>query len=361
MGHSTRRILGFAFAMLLPLGAGLLAAAPQADASGSVTTVVLDAADASQAGAAATNTVHYIGKGAWEAVLGTKMELYIDPSQVAAFGGKPILISDIQSISYETNTPVAVSGENAPDFSMNIYTQKYSGDSGHWYGQRLSAEPYLSRDLTSTANEWDTWTTNAGPNQLTFYDTNNNGGTYGQYEEPTLQDLQAEPVDWSNYFASGNTIDYRGQAVKYFEFGTGSGWDATFQGYIDAINITLTDGTSVTFDLEKDAPPPPPPPLRFLDITTAVSDANPVPTVIQNPTGTVGQFLFDVLHSQGGVGFGDWTYVSGDVPPGLSVDVSGAIIGVPTEAGTYTFTVQVTDLAENTATQEITMVITSPK
>lgn len=51
------------------------------------------------------------------------------------------------------------------------------------------------------------------------------------------------------------------------------------------------------------------------------------------PTGTVGQFFFEVLHSVGGVGYGIWQLKRGDLPPGLHLDASGALIGVPTEAG----------------------------
>lgn len=44
------------------------------------------------------------------------------------------------------------------------------------------------------------------------------------------------------------------------------------------------------------------------------------------------------------------TPVSGSLPPGLSLSSAGAITGTPTTAGTYPFTVKVTDSASNTAT-----------
>jgi hypothetical protein len=47
--------------------------------------------------------------------------------------------------------------------------------------------------------------------------------------------------------------------------------------------------------------------------------------------------------------------VRGD--PDIQLDVSGAVIGMPLEAGTYTFTATVVDLAENTATEQLTLTI----
>lgn len=99
-------------------------------------------------------------------------------------------------------------------------------------------------------------------------------------------------------------------------------------------------------------------PLAYLDMTSPVTDQNPTPTIITSPTGTVGQPFFVVLHSTGGVGFGVWSLKGGSVlPPGLSLNPSGAITGTPTTAGTYTFTIQVTDLTMTTVTQPITITI----
>lgn len=99
------------------------------------------------------------------------------------------------------------------------------------------------------------------------------------------------------------------------------------------------------------------PPLSFLEVTTAATHQYPMGQVLPTSTGSVGQFFFEVLHSQGGVGYAIWSLKSGALPPGLKFDPSGALIGIPTQAGTYTFSVQATDLAGSTLTHEITVTI----
>lgn len=62
-----------------------------------------------------------------------------------------------------------------------------------------------------------------------------------------------------------------------------------------------------TYNGSKDVWPyvvPSPPPLSFFNVTTPVSDADPVATVSTDPAGTVGQFFFEVLYSTGSVSKG---------------------------------------------------------
>jgi hypothetical protein len=52
----------------------------------------------------------------------------------------------------------------------------------------------------------------------------------------------------------------------------------------------------------------------------------------------------------------DWTLVGGSLPAGLSLNpTTGVISGTPTATGEYTFTVQITDAASDTATREFTL------
>ena len=56
-----------------------------------------------------------------------------------------------------------------------------------------------------------------------------------------------------------------------------------------------------------------------------------------------------------------WSLIAGQVPPGMAFNVNtGAITGTPTTAGTYTFTVKVTDANGLTATKVETIVVAVP-
>ena len=57
------------------------------------------------------------------------------------------------------------------------------------------------------------------------------------------------------------------------------------------------------------------------------------------------------LAATGGTGsYSDWSLISGAVPSGMNLSPSGVLSGTPTTAGSYSFTVRVTDSASNTAT-----------
>jgi hypothetical protein len=105
-----------------------------------------------------------------------------------------------------------------------------------------------SNGLNAPANTWNQWSTGGAVNQLVWYDAPRT--FQGFSGGPTLANLQAGPVNWANY-PSGSTgiVDYSHESVKYIKLATGSSW-AGFTGYLDAINITLNNGHSLTLDLE---------------------------------------------------------------------------------------------------------------
>jgi hypothetical protein len=75
---------------------------------------------------------------------------------------------------------------------------------------------------------------------------------------------------------------------------------------------------------------------------------NPAPvlsiTATTLPNGTVNASYSAAVSTKGGVTPFSWTILSGALPPGLALNqTSGQITGVPTQAGTYTFTPQVVD------------------
>jgi hypothetical protein len=93
--------------------------------------------------------------------------------------------------------------------------------------------------------------------------------------------------------------------------------------------------------------------------TLTVDPASPL--VITNGTdqlsdGTVGVPYEVGLFPGGGVPPYTWSHVAGTLPPGLSVQASpGRVLGTPTTAGTFTFTVRVDDSSGQFATQQFTI------
>jgi len=105
-------------------------------------------------------------------------------------------------------------------------------------------------------------------------------------------------------------------------------------GNIRTINYNLRPGG---------APPPPPPPPLAVSTTTL-------------PQGVVGSGYSVTLQATGGSLPYTWSITSGPLPAGLSLNgATGVISGSPSTAGTYTFTIKVTDGASASATQGLTV------
>lgn len=68
-------------------------------------------------------------------------------------------------------------------------------------------------------------------------------------------------------------------------------------------------------------------------------------------SGTLGIAYNQTLTASGGVPPYIWTVSGGSLPPGLTLNTNGSILGTPTVGGVYTFTARVTDSASTSATQ----------
>ncbi|MGA2132917.1 MAG: putative Ig domain-containing protein [Bryobacteraceae bacterium] len=83
-------------------------------------------------------------------------------------------------------------------------------------------------------------------------------------------------------------------------------------------------------------------------------------TTTSLPGGTSGVAYAQTLGAAGGTPPYTWSISSGTLPPGLSLNATlGSITGTPSTAGTYPFTVKVTDSASNTATQAFSITISA--
>jgi hypothetical protein len=80
-------------------------------------------------------------------------------------------------------------------------------------------------------------------------------------------------------------------------------------------------------------------------------------TTASLPSGTDTVPYSATLAAVGGSPPYTWSLASGSLPPGLALSPTGMITGTPTTAGTFTFTVKVTDSVAGTATQTFTITI----
>ncbi|MFW6311129.1 MAG: hypothetical protein ACOC1K_02720 [Nanoarchaeota archaeon] len=218
----------------------------------SVLGIVLDNPSAVGANAKTDSTKAAIGSGSWAANGNNdgidnndKFSLWLAPSTLF---GKSITIDDIESISYQTYKETEQSGLN---FYINIYTE---GDINGWYDYRLTLEPMYSKNFNDITGAWNEWNTASSDNQLTIYDAPTTG-IYGWYYPATLAEIQAGPINWNDYISSAPTtsIDYGPSIIKYLVVDTGSAWSDDFKANVDAITITLKDGSSETIDLEAES------------------------------------------------------------------------------------------------------------
>jgi mono/diheme cytochrome c family protein len=74
------------------------------------------------------------------------------------------------------------------------------------------------------------------------------------------------------------------------------------------------------------------------------------------PGGTVGTAYSQTLAATGGTAPYRWSY-NGSLPPGVAVTSAGAVTGTPTTAGSYSFTVLVSDAKSATATKALSVAI----
>jgi hypothetical protein len=83
--------------------------------------------------------------------------------------------------------------------------------------------------------------------------------------------------------------------------------------------------------------------------------------------GTIGQPFAISFALSGGAGPYTWSVASGQLPPGLSLqndsagprDANDELAGTPTTAGTYTFTMRLTDYDGQQTTHQFTLTIQS--
>ncbi|RMG85550.1 MAG: hypothetical protein D6712_09240, partial [Chloroflexi bacterium] len=253
------------------------------------------------------------GFGAWQSLepplVATntgKIEIYFIPETILGTGS-PYTIGDLRSITWYTYNDDPIAPPTLPNWYVNIWA-----DAGGGRTAMLSGEPYWANNLNGAANTWLQWTADASgsvtTNEITFHETRHActqfgwaaGGGVGPMA--TLQDLTTAPFTWNNvpsqtwFGGAGNctgtpnplttTIDYRPMTIYSISFGTGSGWAANFDGWLDGMEIVLDDGSGgedrIFIDLEVDLPAEPQIDKSFSPATVNINQNSTLAYTITN-------------------------------------------------------------------------------
>jgi hypothetical protein len=201
--------------------------------------------------------------------------------------------------------------------------------------------------------------------------------------------LLCDPADNGGFLISGSCVlpdaviglPYQGHLVTSHKAGgalsvvsgslpPGLSLPATFTGSGDTVGGTPTDpgvepGRNFTVQGTGDQGRP-----LYQAYTINVNQNEPLAINASGGTdlgpGTVGQPFAQNFLLSGGAGPYTWSVASGQLPPGLSLqtfasprDANDELAGTPAKAGTYTFTMRLTDYPGQQATQQFTLVINS--
>lgn len=171
-----------------------------------------------------------------------KTDLYLTPEYLF---GRNITLGEIKSMSYWTKKDSS-HAVNVADWFINIYTSPYVGDEStpNWYGDRIGTEPYFAKNINETVGAWNEWSTDGANNQLRFFESTQGavGSNFGTYTDEV----------WSDFITgtalSGET--YASRDVLFVSPQTASANANGFNGQIDGLTITLTDGSVATVNFE---------------------------------------------------------------------------------------------------------------
>ncbi len=163
-------------------------------------------------------------------------------------------------------------------------------------------------------------------------------GTVGVSYSASLTASGTTPITWSK--ASGDLpVD-----LTLSTSGDISGTPTTagtFAFIVQAVNAAGTDSTDLS-----------------ITIASPTTPGLPVITTSSLPSGTRGTAYTASLSATGTAPI-TWALTSGALPRGLELNTSGDISGTPTQAGTFTFTVQATN-SVGTASMSFTITIATP-
>ncbi len=161
-----------------------------------------------------------------------------------------------------------------------------------------------------------------------------------------------------------NVGAFSGSPSAYGTFDQGGNVQEWTDGIFQTSNRTLRGGSwTLSSNLTKSSSRPSLPSVAGDEFTgLRIAGALPPALSIILPTtglpqGGWGDYYEYQLGVLGGLGPYTWQKLSGNLPDGITLTPDGRLVGTPLQSGAFTFTVQVTDSLGNTATLQMTLII----
>jgi len=151
--------------------------------------------------------------------------------------------------------------------------------------------------------------------------------------------------------ATGGTPPYTWSAngsapgLTFNSTGTWTGTPTTAGTYSITVQVTDSAGVSASASFQ----------LTINPAALLITSVSPLPVGNLNTS-----YSLSLAAGGGTPPYTNWTTSSGTLPPGLGLSSSGVWSGTPTTAGTYSFTVQVTDSAGASASASFQLTINQP-
>lgn len=236
--------------------------------------------------------------------------------------------------------------------TQNFIYYDSNARTGLWVGNSLGSTPTWAFTLVNTTSF------PAGVNDIGPQVHEAGSPTYGAKGFAFVSGGHAYVI-WQSTSDTGSSSDYSTNRV-YRSINSGSGWstpDLLLDQYLhpgpfgtpDKLFALTANISSTTLYVLLD--------INCSGLYIFNAPANPLAIICNSPpSGQVGVAYTHSVSASGGTSPYTYSLIAGAIP-GLSFSSSGAFTGTPTAAGTYLFTLQVTDAASNTATVICTIII----